>query len=471
MKNPGINISAMVTEDCNLRCDYCFMAHPQKHMSSEKITQLVDWLFDDAKKNNRSDVSVMYFGGEPLMNPEGCIELTEKLYAKSKETGIPVGQNTLITNSTIFNPKVEEFLLLWNELSNGNLNVQLSIDGIPEVQDAHRFNLAGEGSSTMVESTIEKFKDFCDRHKIDFKKAFSVHSVSTPESVSTQYESYRYFRNLGLERIWFMPIHEGEWTEEHVEIFEEQCVEIANQIISDVAQSQDLGVYNGYSSFKCREQRANKPCSAGENFFSVDSDGIIYPCHRFKKNDDGSMVLGNIVDGLTNKDSQDIFLEYDMLDVVAKTDCASCSNTNCKICIAANFTHNNNMMIGFPRYCEMSLAEDRIRKELKNELIEKGFLKADGSANSSCNGDCDGNCDCGDDCTCEDGTCGIPNDSEDIKDEMEETIEKIEKFITENVDEKLEAMNDVVQEARDLAAEALNTCLKVLELLEKHDIK
>jgi len=58
-------IDALITEDCNCRCDYCFIEgkHPQR-MTEGIVKATVDFAL--LKSRNLRTVEILLFGGEPL---------------------------------------------------------------------------------------------------------------------------------------------------------------------------------------------------------------------------------------------------------------------------------------------------------------------------------------------------------------------------------------------------------------------
>ena len=59
-------LDAFITEDCNCRCDYCFIHGKRpKRMSEELVRATVDFLL--LKSRHLRRVELLFFGGEPLM--------------------------------------------------------------------------------------------------------------------------------------------------------------------------------------------------------------------------------------------------------------------------------------------------------------------------------------------------------------------------------------------------------------------
>ena len=78
---PEVNAAYFVlTEQCNLRCTYCYEQHGTKRMTLEVAKAGVDLLF----KTKHNNVSVTFFGGEPTLEWKLIIEIVEYIKEKLK---------------------------------------------------------------------------------------------------------------------------------------------------------------------------------------------------------------------------------------------------------------------------------------------------------------------------------------------------------------------------------------------------
>lgn len=69
-------ITFVVTEDCNLRCKYCYITHKasNKKMSFETAKKFIDYILT-ADIETADSVIVDFFGGEPFME----VSLVDKI--------------------------------------------------------------------------------------------------------------------------------------------------------------------------------------------------------------------------------------------------------------------------------------------------------------------------------------------------------------------------------------------------------
>lgn len=154
--------SLIVTEQCNLRCTYCFERHKDNYMDQSVAKNSIDYLFNNAILTGNS-VSITFFGGEPTMNPDIIIYSIEYGRYLSQQFNIPVSFG-IITNCVFLPENLEEYLL--KNIKDINFSIQLSIDGMQEVQDEYRITRNGKPSYHLVEKTIEKWKNIARQKKL-----------------------------------------------------------------------------------------------------------------------------------------------------------------------------------------------------------------------------------------------------------------------------------------------------------------
>lgn len=111
-----------VTEDCNLRCKYCYVKAGEKKNYMDRDTFIK--AMDLVKKNN---FKLQIAGGEPLMN----FNLIEQIYdyLQNNKPGIRVNMQT---NGTLITKEIAK------KIKKMNIGVGISLDGPPEINDKLR---------------------------------------------------------------------------------------------------------------------------------------------------------------------------------------------------------------------------------------------------------------------------------------------------------------------------------------------
>ena len=163
-----------VTENCNLRCDYCvyndFIPYRRNHGKSNMELSLakraIDYLNEHSYK--RKNVAINFYGGEPLLQfnlIKSCIDFAEA-NIKNREIDF-----SITTNATLISPEIAEFFF------RKNLNVFVSIDGPEDIHDDYRKDANGVGS---YKRSIRGFKYLIDAYGEQADNKISLSMVYTP---------------------------------------------------------------------------------------------------------------------------------------------------------------------------------------------------------------------------------------------------------------------------------------------------
>lgn len=92
-----------MTDACNFRCPYCYQEHEKTFLDSEKRKIIKKFLRE--KSNGKEKVYVHFFGGEPLLNVDGILDIDAYL----KQLGIDYSAS-ITTNAYLLNSDVLEKL-------------------------------------------------------------------------------------------------------------------------------------------------------------------------------------------------------------------------------------------------------------------------------------------------------------------------------------------------------------------------
>ena len=377
MRELPTSASLLLTEDCNLRCTYCFECHNTNRMSKDVARKAIDWLSDNAVKMGSGSFSVLLFGGEPLLN----IDTIEETLAYGVQIGAEKGLRftaSMVTNATVMNDRIYSVLRRYRDQV--NLGIQLSVDGIPEVQDRYRLTVAGKGSWHMVEKNLPRFKELYDNNSDDGR--LSIHGCINKETMPYLYKNYKFFReDLGFKRIWFLPVAEEKWDMDDVKIYREENQKIFDDYIAEIAESMNIrdsfnyAPFDRYDGLGCRP---DAPCGAGRSFVTITAEGDIYPCHQIYFNDpEKDTCIGNVMEGELDEDRRRIFTQYEEEDI----GCGDCPNTQCYRCLAANYVYNGGLFSQIRGvYCALSGVDNYFQRKLKEALENLGLLSKEAPA-------------------------------------------------------------------------------------------
>ncbi len=348
-KNRNTVIKALclhIAHTCNLNCEYCFASQGKYHgeralMSFEVGKRALDFLIENS--GTRRNLEVDFFGGEPLMNWDVVKELVsyarvqEKIHNKNFRF-------TLTTNGILVDDDVIDFCN--KEMS----NVVLSLDGRKEVHDRLRKDYQGRGSYDII---VPKFQEFVKRRE---GKNYYMRGTFTHNNVDFTNDIFHMadlgFTELSMEPVVCSPDDASALTENDLPILFEQYEILAKEMI----KRKKAG--NGFTFYHYMLDLTNGPCiykrisgcGSGTEYMAVTPTGDLYPCHQFVG--DTKYLLGNIWDGVTNKDIQN---EFKLCNAYARPECDDCwAKLYCSGGCAANSYHASGKITGIYEYgCEL----------------------------------------------------------------------------------------------------------------------
>ena len=363
-KSPDISSAFFIlTENCNLRCKYCYENHKTRIMKPEVAKDGVDFLFRNSGKD--PEIHITFFGGEPTLHPElmeiiieRAVENIEKPEYASKRL-----EFSIITNCTNFPEKMEKLWLKYGRRF--NFSTQLSIDGPSHVQNANRVFVNGKGSWDIVEKNIDKWREL---YKKIGRGGFNVHGCFTKETIEYMYETYLYWiEKQNISQLWFIPVVNSDWNENDSKIYEEQMRKIKDEVIR-IAKEKNMPEFLHSFAPICNafspRGKAQKLCGAGNNFVSICPDGELSSCHQIQFNVGDNGYIGDIWNGVDDHKRR-FFIEYDGRDF---TQCEKCPHEHCYRCLAQSYDTRGSMMaIAGSEYCKLMLIDHKIQQEIKGE--------------------------------------------------------------------------------------------------------
>ncbi len=132
-----INLTIGTTILCNMGCSYCFeFVKPNKTLKDETIMDdIIVYLRDMMQKSpvrTWRDMSVVWYGGEPLINKKAIEKLSPMLIELCEEYGMQY-KAEIITNGLLLDETT------WGILKENKVkNVQVTLDGPKEIHDKNR---------------------------------------------------------------------------------------------------------------------------------------------------------------------------------------------------------------------------------------------------------------------------------------------------------------------------------------------
>lgn len=364
-------ITFVVTQDCNLRCKYCYMTgkESEHRMTFETAKKAIDYFLQEKEQLFDDDYLIIEFiGGEPLLEIELIDQIVDyfkiKIYAQNcgwfGKYRIAISTNGILYSDE----KVQEFI---NKNKN-SLSIGISIDGTPEKHDLQRVYPDGRGSYEDVSKNV-----------ILWKKQFPFATTKVTighDDLPHTYESIIHLWNLGINEVPANVVFEDVWQEGDDLILEEQLIKLADYII-------DHKLWEKYNttlfSDRLLEKLSNNEmkhnfCGTGKAY-TIDSDGNIYPCVRYmgySLNNHDSIQIGTLGKGV----DKDKVRPFYVLNSANQSDkkCLECEiNAECAYCQAANydFSEKNTNFERATYICQMHKARCRANSYYWAKLYNK----------------------------------------------------------------------------------------------------
>lgn len=228
--NDYVELVISLTNDCNLRCKYCFVGEKnfcKKIIKKEDIDSAIKAVGKLAKVKNKKEVFITFFGGEPTLYPELIKYSMEKARHELKEYKVSFG----ITSNGVFNENIKNILV------ENNFTVTISMDGLPKFQDKQRVTPANTGTSHIIEQTI---KDLTARGV-----SVIVRMTITRPMIFEFKETIDYLKKFGVNIIHFEPITMGGRAKENEQILERPSPEeYSEKLVEaiDYAREKDVSI-------------------------------------------------------------------------------------------------------------------------------------------------------------------------------------------------------------------------------------
>lgn len=342
-------LTLLLTYNCNLACDYCFCGRKRKEdITEEDAKKSIDFFMKEADQ----EVNITFFGGEPLLQ----VKLIQKLIDYCKETYSDRLIHYSMTTNGVLLTKENVKLITENQIS-----VTLSMDGMRESHDLHRHFVDGTPSWDIIMNNIQQ--NGLDKDLVVMRLTFTRHNVK--ELANNVISMHK----LGFKYLAYYPAADKDdyYTEEDIQVFNQQIDLLADYAYQCYQENHPIKMMWFNRSIKSHINGGCARCMDGVNQIAITPDGYIFPCNRVDFND-MSLCLGNITDGIDRTKQEWYKGEITKGD----PECEDCAlKKRCQGCHIENFQLSGKSWQIPWHYCMMN--QYVIRKS--DELAEKLFAE------------------------------------------------------------------------------------------------
>ncbi|MDI9469721.1 MAG: thioether cross-link-forming SCIFF peptide maturase [Bacillota bacterium] len=327
--------------DCNLRCRYCFAGTGdygtgrRSFLTPETGRRAVDFLI--AASGPRRHLDIDFFGGEPLLNWDTVVALTEYCETEGPRHGKDI-RLTLTTNAVLLDEKKARFL------DRHMKNVVLSLDGRPAVNDRMRPAANGRSSYAPVLSNILNFVRLRQDREHYVRGTYTCENCDFDRDVL-------HLADLGIEQLSMEPVvapPEAPYAikESDLSAIEKAYERLALAWLGRREEGRPFAFFHFNLDLEggpCLYKRL-KGCGAGSEYCAVAPDGTVYPCHQFVGDD--SFRMGTVFDAPGELDRH-VQEKFRTLLLTGRSDCRSCwARYLCAGGCAANNYHASGALDG-----------------------------------------------------------------------------------------------------------------------------
>lgn len=380
-KNRIGNLTLQVTQQCNLRCDYCVYSgkyytrtHTNKRMSFETATKAMDLVL--ANSDSCEELHIGFYGGEPLLEFDLIKRCVEYLEDKVTDKDIHF---LITTNGTLLKDKILNYLI------EKNFEITISFDGPKEIHDRYRkFAGSGKGSYDIVMKNARYIKE----HHFDFFTSnVSFNTVISPDEsytcIGNYFKGEELFKDIYLtsglvkdegkkEANSLSEKFAEEYNYEYFKLLMHQLGKIKEENISVLGREQ-IGFLKTLRGGKQQNEdielpekwHHGGPCIPGIRSLFVTVEGDLYPCEKVCENVELAK-MGTLDSGIDIKKAIQIL----NIEDITSDQCKECwAYRYCDFCIRYAEKDQDELKCCLLKHCS------EMRKKIENVFKDYCVLR------------------------------------------------------------------------------------------------
>lgn len=367
-------LTFVVTQDCNLRCKYCYMEKNDKNvMSLDVAKKAVDYFIDNKESLFIRDYVILDFiGGEALLEIKLIDQIVDYFRLatykkKSKWFGrfrINVQSNGLLFDNEDF----QRFLRKNKKM----VSVGITIDGTKEKHDLQRVFPNGGGSYDIVERNYRKAmqQGVVGGTKVTFGR----------EDLKYLKESIVHLWSMGIEDVPANVVYEDVWKEGDDVVYQDQLIALADYVVDNALWDRyNTSFFYDNLGFKITDEMLMHAVCGTGRMYCIDAKGDLYNCVRFMEyslNGKPSKKIGDIYHGIDSdrvRPLQTLFPKY-----LSEQKCMDCRvSMGCTYCAGNNYDESDNDTLYYrsTAICDMHKARVRANNYLWVRLYNEHSIK------------------------------------------------------------------------------------------------
>lgn len=304
-------ITFQVTENCNLRCTYCYQHEKRgNRMTFDVAKRFIDMVLAADERTNQYITSTIsqgvvldFIGGEPFLEVELIDQICDYFVEQTMLLHHPWATRFRISISTngvlYFEPKVQTFIKKWHE----NLSLGVSIDGNKELHDACRIDVNGDGTYDRAMAAVNHYREH-------YGQMVGSKMTIAPGNVNYLFSAVKSMIDSGYTQIYLNCVYEEGWTVEHAKTLYEQCKKLSDYLIeNDLVDKIYLSLLDqDMAGGSLPETDDRNYCGGTGLMLALDWKGDLFPCVRYMDNaicgKQPPYTIGNVDHGIMQTDEE-----------------------------------------------------------------------------------------------------------------------------------------------------------------------
>jgi len=347
------HVALVLTHDCTLACDYCYMGAKSKRSMSVEIARAA---IEHALVRHEA-VDVGFCGGEPLLEYERLIEIVHLAQRRAQNLDRCLRLQVTTNGTRLTEARARKLQSL-------GVKMVLSLDGVRWAHDLHRRYPGGASSHEAVVTAAQCI--------LRAGSALEVVMVLAPDAVRALAESVAFLVDLGARRIVLNPWHEADWRGEHLSELELGLSQVADIYAARLRAGTPVAISplddKLYAAVRGRGIRS-AACSFGQRNFAVAPSGAVYACERLVADDtDDRFRIGRVRTDATLE-----LAPRAPFDATESEPCASCAEAwRCnRYCACANLAATGDLTRPGGFQCWLERTTARLADQVGHALIRE----------------------------------------------------------------------------------------------------
>jgi radical SAM protein with 4Fe4S-binding SPASM domain len=259
-----LDLTLLLSYQCNLRCVYCYEGHAEEDVLSLETAQQIVGDLIERHDDDTQRIILGYFGGEPTLHPDLMVEFSAWIRKTYPNKSLMLAMTTNGVMSTYMRER------LWQCVD----KIKFSFDGPVDVQDAHRQTLAGSSSYERAFGMMRSVYQ-------ERPSAMSLRTTVTSSSVDRMVDIVKFFgRNFPGIRQQYEPVMDSCFADGVVSTVDMSRFVMRYLEAFAVAREMGQTITTSFARFSRYHDSVNKFCGVASLKYTVLPDGSLASCNR-----------------------------------------------------------------------------------------------------------------------------------------------------------------------------------------------